>query len=100
MNATKNVYALSVHTHTYIMSTDEYLCDPGEGKTLLSINENRESSTKSLERLGQKHHRVKAILGKSVVSSRLVWATGSQNLGWVDGSAGKDVCHQDSIMGH
>lgn len=53
-------------THTYIMSMDEYLCDPGEGKTLLSINENRESSAKSPERLRQEHHRFKAILGKSV----------------------------------
>lgn len=65
-NATENAYALSVHTYTYIMSTDEYLCDPGEGKTLLSINENHESSAKSPERLRQKHHRFKAIIGKSV----------------------------------
>lgn len=38
-----------IHAPTYITYTDEYLCDPGKGKDLLSINRKDETSTKSLE---------------------------------------------------
>lgn len=49
-----------IHAPTYITYTDEYLCDPGKEKDLLSINRKDEPSTKSLERLRQDSHKFKA----------------------------------------
>lgn len=81
------------YAHTYITYTDEYLCDPGKRKTLLSINRKGEPSTKSLERLKRDSHKLKAT--SATEREFQVGLSYRKPKTWVDVSACKDTCYGD-----